>query len=61
MIERWVKPLHAEWPNDGVGEAIQIWERDNGVQLPNDYRSFMTRHNGGRCPTSAPMRQNWLN
>ncbi len=48
MIERWVKPLHAEWPNEGVSEAIQIWERDNGVQLPNDYRSFMTRYDGGR-------------
>lgn len=48
MMERWVSPVGAEWAIEDAAEAIEIWERESGLCLPDDYRSFMGRHNGGR-------------
>lgn len=48
MMERWVKPVGPDWATDDPGVAIEAWERRSGLRLPDDYRSFMRQHDGGR-------------
>jgi hypothetical protein len=48
MMERWIKPLGDGWADKGVEEAIEGWERASGLRLPDDYRAFMVRYDGGR-------------
>lgn len=48
MTERWIKPLQTGWADKDVCEAIKAWEHASGMRLPDDYRAFMTRYNGGR-------------
>lgn len=48
MTERWIKPLETGWADQRVRDAIEAWEGSSGMRLPDDYRAFMTRYNGGR-------------
>ncbi|WEK05957.1 MAG: SMI1/KNR4 family protein [Candidatus Devosia phytovorans] len=48
MTQRWIKRLQTGRANEQVVEAIEAWEHSSGMRLPNDYRAFMTRYNGGR-------------
>ncbi len=48
MVERWIKPLGIGWIEQQVIDAIEAWEQAFGMRLPDDYRNFMTRYNGGR-------------
>ena len=48
-MERRIRPLEKARPDLApVHAAIARWEQDNATALPDDYRSFMLRYNGGR-------------
>lgn len=47
-MERWITPVGNEWALKDVAEAVATWERASGLRLPDDYRDFIVRYNGGR-------------
>jgi hypothetical protein len=48
MTERWIKPLQTGLSGAAVSEAIAAWEDSSSLRLPDNYRRFMTRYNGGQ-------------
>jgi hypothetical protein len=51
-MERRIRPPQKQWPDPAQAPAAMIrWEQANGITLPDDYRAFMQRYDGGRvCP-----------
>lgn len=48
-MDRLISPVDREWNADSAtASAISSWEHAKGLRLPDDYRGFMTRYNGGR-------------
>ncbi|WP_367185494.1 SMI1/KNR4 family protein [Mesorhizobium ventifaucium] len=44
-----ISPVDREWHAGGhAASAISSWEHETGLRLPDDYRGFMIRYNGGR-------------
>ena len=48
MMDRWILPVGADWATIAPTDAIKGWERRSGFRLPDDYRTFMMRYDGGR-------------
>lgn len=53
-MQRLIRPVGSHWE----GPAIEAWERQTGLRLPDDYRRFMLRYNGGR-PFPSVFRHTW--
>jgi hypothetical protein len=48
-MDRLISPVDGEWNADGAAAAaISGWEHATGLRLPDDYRGFMFRYDGGR-------------
>lgn len=48
-MDRLISPVGKEWGADGAAApAISAWEHETGLRLPDDYRGFMLRYDGGR-------------
>jgi hypothetical protein len=48
-VERFISPVDDDWSTEGAAaSAIAGWEHAAKLRLPDDYRRFMLRYNGGR-------------
>lgn len=48
-MDRLIRPVDGGWKDDGAAaSAIAAWEQQSGLKLPDDYRVFMLRYNGGK-------------
>jgi hypothetical protein len=48
-MERLISPIERDWHADGdTAAALSRWEQETGLRLPDDYRRFLIRYNGGR-------------
>ncbi|WID95362.1 SMI1/KNR4 family protein [Bosea vestrisii] len=48
-MDKLISPVGEDWSADREAvSAISTWERDTGLRLPDDYRGFMLRYDGGR-------------
>lgn len=48
-MDRLISPLGDGWSEAGANaEAIAQWERETALRLPDDYRAFLLRYDGGR-------------
>jgi len=48
-MDKLISPIGEDWSADReAASAISTWERDTGLRLPDDYRGFVLRYDGGR-------------
>lgn len=48
-MNRVISPVEQGWTADGaVASAVSRWEQESGLRLPDDYRRFVIRYDGGR-------------